>query len=117
MVQAPIPPGFVPPPLNWFQFAMLCLSFIVLVALALPQGRQRRILRVLSGVHCESWMAHTVVWLLLCTFFSSTFATNLLLDYDSVLRYQNNYQPLLDPKASFPRNPARRKSSAFRTEL
>jgi len=53
MIQAPIPPGFVPPPFNWFQFAMLYSSFIVLVVLALPQRWQRRILRVLFGAHCE----------------------------------------------------------------
>jgi hypothetical protein len=53
MVQAPILPGFVPPPLNWFQFAMLYLSFIVLVVLALPPTWQNHILRVLFDAHCE----------------------------------------------------------------
>jgi hypothetical protein len=53
MIQAPIPPSFVPPPFNWFQFAMLYLSSIVLAVLALPQRWQNQILRVLFGVHCE----------------------------------------------------------------
>jgi hypothetical protein len=51
--EPPLPPGFIPPPFNWFQFAMLYLSFIVFVVLALPQRWQRRILRVLFGAHCE----------------------------------------------------------------
>ena len=49
MIQAPIPPfppGFVPPPLDWFQFALLYLSFIEVVVLALPVRWQRRVLRV-----------------------------------------------------------------------
>lgn len=46
MIQAPIPPGFVPPPLDWFQFAMLYLAFIELLVLALPERWQRHILRV-----------------------------------------------------------------------
>jgi hypothetical protein len=46
MIQAPIPPGFVPPPLDCFQFALLYLSFIELVVLVLPERWQRKILRV-----------------------------------------------------------------------
>jgi hypothetical protein len=47
MIQAPIPPGFVPPPLDWFQFAMLYLAFLELIVIALPQRWQNQILRVL----------------------------------------------------------------------
>jgi len=50
MIQAPIPPGFVPPPFNWFQFAMLYLSFIVLVVLALPERWRQHVLRLLFCV-------------------------------------------------------------------
>jgi len=46
MMQAPIPPGFVPPPLDWFQFAMLYIAFVELIVLALPERWQRKILRI-----------------------------------------------------------------------
>jgi len=45
MIQAPIPPGFVPPPLDWFQFAMLYFALIELVVLMLPERRQRNTFR------------------------------------------------------------------------
>lgn len=48
--EPPLPPDFVRPPLDWFQFALLYLSFIELVVLALPQRWQRRIIRVLFCV-------------------------------------------------------------------
>ena len=47
MIQGPLPPGFVPPPLDWFQFAMLYLAFLELVLIALPQRWQNQILRAL----------------------------------------------------------------------
>jgi hypothetical protein len=43
----PMPPGFIPPPFNWFQFAMLYIAFLEAVILALPQRRQTHLLRVL----------------------------------------------------------------------
>jgi len=46
LFSAPIPPGFIPQPLDWFQFALLYLSFCELVVLALPVRLQRRVLRV-----------------------------------------------------------------------
>ena len=33
----PYPPDFVPPPLDWFQFAMLYIVFVELILLALPK--------------------------------------------------------------------------------
>jgi hypothetical protein len=53
MIQAPISPGFVPLPFNRFEFAMLFLSFILLVVLALPQRWQRHILRALFCVKVQ----------------------------------------------------------------
>jgi hypothetical protein len=50
MIQFPLPPGFIQPPLDCFQFAMLYVAFIELVVLALPQRWQRRIIRVLFCV-------------------------------------------------------------------
>jgi hypothetical protein len=47
MIQAPLPPGFVPPPLDWFEFALLYISFVELIVLALPHRWRARILRVL----------------------------------------------------------------------
>jgi len=47
MIQGPIPPDFVPPPLDWFQFALLYISFVELAVLSLPQRWQDHILRVL----------------------------------------------------------------------
>jgi hypothetical protein len=47
MIQAPFPPDFVPPPLDWFEFALLYISFVELIVLALPHRWQARILRVL----------------------------------------------------------------------
>jgi hypothetical protein len=47
MIQAPFPPGFVPPPMDWLQFVLLYLSFLELLVLALPLRWQRHILRVL----------------------------------------------------------------------
>jgi hypothetical protein len=47
MIQAPVPPDFIPPPLDCFQFAMLYLAFLELVLIALPQQWQNQILRAL----------------------------------------------------------------------
>jgi hypothetical protein len=47
MIQGPLPPGFVPPPLDWFQFTMLYLAFLELIVITLPMRRQNQILRVL----------------------------------------------------------------------
>ena len=47
MMQGPDPRDFVQPPLDWFQFALLYLSFIELVVLALPQRLQNQIIRAL----------------------------------------------------------------------
>jgi hypothetical protein len=33
----PLPPDFVPPTLNWFQFAMIYVAFVELILLALPK--------------------------------------------------------------------------------
>ena len=46
----PIPPDFIPPPIDLFQFALLYLSFLELLMLALPQRWQQHILRVLFCV-------------------------------------------------------------------
>jgi hypothetical protein len=43
MIQAPIPPDFIPAPFNWFQFAMLYSPFVVLVWLVLPERWQRKV--------------------------------------------------------------------------
>jgi hypothetical protein len=48
--EPPIPPDFVPPPLDWFQFSMLYVAFLELVVLALPQHWQEQIIRVLFCV-------------------------------------------------------------------
>ena len=47
MIQAPIPPGFIPPPLDWFQFALLYISFVELALLLLPERWQRYVVRAL----------------------------------------------------------------------
>jgi hypothetical protein len=43
-----LPPGF-DPPLDWFQFAMLCITVIEAVVLSLPLEWQREILQILFG--------------------------------------------------------------------
>jgi hypothetical protein len=50
MMQGPLPPDFVPPPLDCFQFALLYLSFVELAVLSLPERWQDQILRVLFCV-------------------------------------------------------------------
>lgn len=53
MIQLPIPPyppGFEPPPFNWFDFVMLYVAALELVLLSLPVRWQRIILRVLFCV-------------------------------------------------------------------
>jgi hypothetical protein len=50
MIQGPIPPDFVQPPLDCFQFALLYLSFVELVVLSLPQPWQNYIIRALFCV-------------------------------------------------------------------
>jgi hypothetical protein len=54
MIQLPIPPyppGFEPPPFNWFEFVMLYVAGLELVLLSLPVRLQRVILCVLFCVH------------------------------------------------------------------
>jgi hypothetical protein len=50
MIQLPIPPyppGFIPMPLDWFQFAMLYVAGIEVVLLSLPRKWQREIIQIL----------------------------------------------------------------------
>jgi hypothetical protein len=43
----PLPPGFTPMPLDWFQFAMLYIAGIEAVLLSLPREWQREIIQIL----------------------------------------------------------------------
>jgi hypothetical protein len=43
----PFPPGFLPPPLDWFQFAMLYAAVLEVVVLACPRKIRIRILETL----------------------------------------------------------------------
>jgi hypothetical protein len=43
----PLPPGFIPPPLDWFQFAILYLAGVEVVLLSLPRKWQREIIQIL----------------------------------------------------------------------
>jgi hypothetical protein len=43
----PLPPGFIPPSLDWFQFAMLYLAGMELLLLSLPREWQREIIQIL----------------------------------------------------------------------
>jgi hypothetical protein len=49
MIQIPFlepPPGFIPLPLDWFQFALLYLACLELVVLAMPRRWQDRVIEV-----------------------------------------------------------------------
>jgi hypothetical protein len=48
--EPPLPPNFIPPPFNWFQFVMLYLVFLELVLLLLPRKIGKRILETLFPV-------------------------------------------------------------------
>jgi hypothetical protein len=50
MIQGPIPPGFVPLPLDSFQFALLYISLVELFVLVLPCRWRNRTIRVLFPV-------------------------------------------------------------------
>jgi hypothetical protein len=41
------PPGFIPPPFDWFQFAMLYIVGIEVVLLSRPRKWQREIIQIL----------------------------------------------------------------------
>jgi hypothetical protein len=47
----PLPPGFIPLPLDWFQFAMLYVAGLELVLLAMP-GRWRD--KIIDAAFCLS---------------------------------------------------------------
>ena len=51
MIQLPFPPplpvDFVPPPFNWFDFAMLYIAGVEAVVLLLPREWQHEIIQVL----------------------------------------------------------------------
>jgi len=38
----PLPPGFLPMPFDWFQFALLYVAFVELILLTLPQTLRDR---------------------------------------------------------------------------
>jgi len=42
----PLPPDFVPPPLDWFQFAMLYVADLELVLLAMPSKWRDKVIEV-----------------------------------------------------------------------
>jgi hypothetical protein len=44
--EPPLPPGFIPPPLDWFQFAMLYVVGLELVLLAMPNRWRDKIIEV-----------------------------------------------------------------------
>ncbi len=48
--QPPLPPGFQPPPMDAFGFAMFYLAVLELILIALPQKVSRRILEGLFPV-------------------------------------------------------------------
>jgi hypothetical protein len=43
----PLPPGFIPPSLDWFQFAMLYFATLEAIVLLLPREWQREIIQIL----------------------------------------------------------------------
>jgi len=43
----PYPPGFTPPPFNWFDFTMLYIAGVEVVLLSLPRDWQREIIQIL----------------------------------------------------------------------
>jgi hypothetical protein len=47
----PLPPGFIPMPLDWFQFAMLYIAGVEVVLLSLPRKWQREIIQILFWTH------------------------------------------------------------------
>jgi hypothetical protein len=49
MIQLPFPypPGFTPPPFNWFDFMMLYIAGVEAVVLLLPREWQREIIQIL----------------------------------------------------------------------
>ena len=46
----PLPPGFIPMPLDWFQFAMLYIAGVEAVLLSLPHEWQREIIQILFWI-------------------------------------------------------------------
>jgi hypothetical protein len=58
MIQIPFPeplPRFIPPPLDWFQFAMLYIVGIEVVLLSLPRKWSHRIMDVLFPILRQDW--------------------------------------------------------------
>jgi hypothetical protein len=44
--ETPLPPGFIPPPLDWFQFAMIYVVGLELVLLAMPNRWRDKVIEV-----------------------------------------------------------------------
>jgi hypothetical protein len=44
--EPPLPPGFIPPPLDWLQLAMLYVACLELVLLALPSKWRDKVIEV-----------------------------------------------------------------------
>ena len=50
LAEPPFPPGFVEPPMDWFQFSLLYVAALELMVLSLPERWQKQIIRVLFCV-------------------------------------------------------------------